>query len=132
MNDALEKLEAELSKNQKLLSELTQQAENIQKNNEHLMYTIGLLKKSKATKSRFFIPAAQIEAEETGREEKKTLRATILNSINKGEEVTVSDMWDRVKEQNFETTKATINTNMANFVNKGLLVRTEPGVYKKA
>ena len=58
--------------------------------------------------------------------------ADAQNSIKKGEEVTVSDMFDRVTEQEFDTTKATINTNMANFVNNEVLVRVKPGVYKKA
>lgn len=131
MNDALEKLEAELSKNQKILADLTQQSENIQKNNEHLMYTIELLKKSGTSRVRLIMPAKQQVTDDSEGEEKITLRAAILNSIKKGEEVTVSDMFDRVMEQDFDTTKATINTNLANFVNKGILVRTEPGVYKK-
>lgn len=131
MNDALEKLEAELSKNQNLLSELTQQIESIQRNNESIMYTIDLLKKSGATKTRIFTRVAQPTTEKSKDKEKKTLRATILDSINDNEKVSVGTVWSRV-DQEIKTSKATINTSMANLVKNGLLVRLEPGVYKKS
>ena len=131
MNDALKKLEDELAKNQGLLSDFMQQIENIQNNNEHLMYTIALLKKSPSTRNGPIVPQSHSVTNPiiTG---KKTLRATILDSIGSDEKVTVGDVWSRVTEAGINTTKATVNTTMAGFVNKAVLVRAGLGVYKKA
>ena len=130
MNDALKKLEDELAKNQGLLSDLTQQIENIQNNNEHLMYTIALLKKSPSTRNGHIVPQSHSVTNPiiAG---KKTLRATILDSIGSDEKVTIGDVWSRVTETGISTSKATINTTMAGFVNKKVLVRTGLGIYKK-
>ena len=130
MNEALKKLEDELAKNQGLLSDLMQQIENIQNNNEHLMYTIALLKKSPSTRNGPIVPQSHSVTNPiiTG---KKTLRTTILVSIGSDEKVTVGDVLSRVKEAGITTSKATINTTLAGFVNKEVLVRAGLGIYKK-
>ncbi len=132
MNKALETLETQLSENLKQLSSLMREVEIIKKNNEHLTYAIGLIKKPspviRQLKTITVLPTVGPYLEK----DNKTLRAVVLGVIKNGESITVGDAWERVKAERADTTRATINATLHNLVKKGDLVKPEIGQYKKA
>lgn len=123
MSDALKTLEIKFSENEKKLSALVNEAEILKKNNEHLAYSIEVLKKQSLEEH---------QSNQENNTDKKTLRATVLDIFKDDELITVGEAWERVKEQGFDTTRATINTTMHTLVKTGALTRPEIGQYKKA
>lgn len=131
MNDPLKTLESILEENNKKLSDLLKEAEIIKKNNEHLAYSISLIK------PQFNHDGSNVkvyhtilhDAAETG---KKTLRSVVLEITKDGKPITVGEAWERVTEQKINTTRATVNATLHNLVKRGDLIQPETGVYKKA
>src|SRR5450759_2502766 len=130
MNEALATLETEFSENEKRLSiikneiaALMQESEIIKKNNEHIAYSIGLIKKPLINmpvkqNTRVF-QTILVGNEEVG---KKTLRATVLDIIKDGESISVGSAWERVTKEGINTTRATVNSTLHNLVKRGDLI----------
>jgi len=139
MNEAISTLESKYAENENRLTEiqkaidlLMQESETIKQNNGHLAYSINLIKNPTVSQGRRrVVLTGGILTNVEGNSEKKTLRATLLDVINKGETISVNDAWERVRQQGIETTRATVNTSLYNLVQRGYLVKPEAGRYKK-
>lgn len=138
MNDALSTLEAEYSANENRLSvvlgkieNLQQEAESIKINNQHLAYSIELIKKqiNKGTRLVGVVVAAKVNKPE---EVKKTLRSVLLDLAASGKSITVVEAWEFAKEQGFDATREVVNSTLYRLASSGYLMQPETGLYKKA
>lgn len=140
MSAALNTLEAEFSENENRLTviaeeidKLMMQAEMIKKNNEHLAYSIAIIKTPPSGRfKRVVIDMSTPPSDDAPLEEKKTLRSAVLDVIEDGESIAVGDAWDRVTKKGFTATRAVINSTLHNLVKRGDLVQPEVGLYQKA
>ncbi|MFZ2302405.1 MAG: hypothetical protein WAW10_11135 [Gallionella sp.] len=135
MNEALQTLEDTFAENKMRLStieneieKLKQEYEYIKKNNEHLAYSIGLIKKPSAGRIRIM---RSVAVETPVIEEKKTLRSIVLGVIKDGESISVGSTFDRVTNMGVEVTRPVINSTLHNLVKRGDLEQPEIGLYRK-
>lgn len=138
MNDALSTLEAEYSVNENRLSvildkieNLQQEAESIKINNEHIAYSIDLIKKQ-INKGARIVGVAGTTKINKPEEVKKTLRSALLDLTANGKSITVGEAWEFAKEQGFDATREVVNSTLHRLASSGYLMQPETGSYRKA